>query len=142
MPRSSTLFRPGKSGNPGGRPKGLSEVIALAREHTELAITTLVDIAKQTKAAPAAGERQPPPCSIAAGASRRRPSKRPPRTPRRPQGRSGGDRRALPPDHGRLQLIPEEASALWNTAGRSGNARESKRFSPLARIGASLIKAW
>ena len=41
MPRSSTLFRPGKSGNPGGRPKGLSEV------------------------------------------SRRRPSKRPLRTPRR-----------------------------------------------------------
>jgi hypothetical protein len=40
--------------NPGGHPKGLSEVIALAREHTELAITTLVDIAKQTKAAPAA----------------------------------------------------------------------------------------
>jgi hypothetical protein len=32
----------------------LSEVIALAREHTDLAITTLVDIAKQTKAAPAA----------------------------------------------------------------------------------------
>ena len=32
----------------------MSEVIALAREHTELAITTLVDIAKQTKAAPAA----------------------------------------------------------------------------------------
>ena len=54
MARSSTLFRPGTSGNPGGRPKGLSEVIALAREHTELAITTLVDIAKQTKAAPAA----------------------------------------------------------------------------------------
>ena len=54
MARSSTSFQPGTSGNPGGRARGLSQVIALAREHTELAITTLVAIAKETKAGPAA----------------------------------------------------------------------------------------
>src|SRR5580704_11331410 len=36
----------GVSGNPGGRPKGLQDVQALAREHTKLAIETLVKWAK------------------------------------------------------------------------------------------------
>lgn len=35
-------FAPGKSGNPGGRPKGWTEVAAAAREHTLEAINTLV----------------------------------------------------------------------------------------------------
>lgn len=36
-------FEPGKSGNPGGRPKGTGKVRELAREHTEAAIKALVD---------------------------------------------------------------------------------------------------
>jgi len=37
-------FLPGGSGNPGGRPKAAHRVIDLARENTELAITTLAAI--------------------------------------------------------------------------------------------------
>jgi hypothetical protein len=40
LPRSSTTFKPGQSGNPSGRPKG--DVQALAREHTPEAIAALV----------------------------------------------------------------------------------------------------
>jgi hypothetical protein len=35
-------FKPGQSGNPGGRPKGWAEVNALARQHTAAAIEALV----------------------------------------------------------------------------------------------------
>ncbi|WP_390614219.1 DUF5681 domain-containing protein [Gluconacetobacter diazotrophicus] len=34
-------FKKGQSGNPGGKPKALREVIELAREHTELAVSRL-----------------------------------------------------------------------------------------------------
>jgi hypothetical protein len=37
-------FKPGQSGNPGGRPKGFAEVRELAREHTVAAIEKLVAI--------------------------------------------------------------------------------------------------
>ena len=37
-------FRPGESGNPGGRPKGSAEVRELARHHTVAAIEKLVAI--------------------------------------------------------------------------------------------------
>ena len=40
-------FAPGRSGNPGGRPAALTEVRELAREHTPLAIATLVRIAEK-----------------------------------------------------------------------------------------------
>ena len=131
MARSSTSFQPGTSGNPGGRPKGLSEVIALAREHTELAITTLVDIAKQTKAAPAARV-------AAASALLDRGWGKPAQAIQATTTNASavimlgkGDPVEIAEHYRRIMddsyiLIPEEASALWNTAGRSGNARESQ----------------
>jgi hypothetical protein len=42
-------FRPGQSGNPGGRPKALAEVKALAAEHTRDAINALHAIATDDK---------------------------------------------------------------------------------------------
>lgn len=46
-------FQPGKSGNPGGRPKAALNVRDAARAHTELAILTLAEIAGDATAAPA-----------------------------------------------------------------------------------------
>ena len=34
-------FKPGKSGNPGGRPKAITELREMAREHSAAAIKTL-----------------------------------------------------------------------------------------------------
>jgi hypothetical protein len=44
MPKSSTTFTKGKSGNPSGRPKEIGHVRDLARKHTSEAITVLVSI--------------------------------------------------------------------------------------------------
>lgn len=43
-------FKKGQSGNPGGRPKVVAEVRELAREHTEKALKTLVEIMSDQKA--------------------------------------------------------------------------------------------
>lgn len=49
-----TPFKPGKSGNPGGRPKGDIELRRAARERTGEALATLVNIMRNPKAATAA----------------------------------------------------------------------------------------
>ena len=47
-------FKPGQSGNPGGRPRVLRDVQELAREKSPEAIETLSNIMHDTKAPPAA----------------------------------------------------------------------------------------
>lgn len=44
MAKSSASWQPGQSGNPGGRPKAIAEVRALAQQYTEKAILRLVGI--------------------------------------------------------------------------------------------------
>jgi isocitrate dehydrogenase len=48
------MFVKGKSGNPGGRPKEVMDVVQLARKATPMAMKTLTDIAGNDEANPAA----------------------------------------------------------------------------------------
>jgi hypothetical protein len=43
------LWKPGQSGNPGGRPKGHGKIKEMARQNTEKAILTLVEALEATK---------------------------------------------------------------------------------------------
>ena len=52
--KRSTSFKPGQSGNPGGRPKVIAEVVELAREQTKEAVDALTKIMKDKKSPPAA----------------------------------------------------------------------------------------
>lgn len=54
MPRSSTTWAPGRSGNPGGRPRAVLEVRDLARSCTEAAVKTLLEVMVNPKAPAAA----------------------------------------------------------------------------------------
>jgi hypothetical protein len=53
-PNGKGGFQKGVSGNPGGRPKEVREVKALAREHTSEALDTLAQIMRDHKAPQAA----------------------------------------------------------------------------------------
>lgn len=48
--KRSTSFKPGQSGNPGGRPKIIGDIREMAREHTAVAMQALVDIVMDKKA--------------------------------------------------------------------------------------------
>lgn len=48
--RHAGHFKPGQSGNPSGRPKESYRISDLAKEHTEEALTTLVEIVRDKKA--------------------------------------------------------------------------------------------
>ncbi len=49
-PPKATQFKPGQSGNPGGRPAKLKAVEDAARAHTTMAIATLAEICRSKKA--------------------------------------------------------------------------------------------
>jgi hypothetical protein len=48
------VFKPGQSGNPGGRPAVVKDIRALARKHTREAVEALVGVVRNKKAPPAA----------------------------------------------------------------------------------------
>lgn len=49
-----TRWKPGQSGNPGGRPKVVGEIRDLARDHTRTAFATLLTVCRNKEAPPAA----------------------------------------------------------------------------------------
>lgn len=49
-PRHKGMFKPGQSGNPLGRPKEDKTIKELARQHTQNALQTLIEIATNPKA--------------------------------------------------------------------------------------------
>jgi hypothetical protein len=49
MPKADSQFRPGQSGNPGGRPKGERSVREIAQQHTTAAMETLVTVMQTGK---------------------------------------------------------------------------------------------
>lgn len=55
--KRSGLFLPGKSGNPGGRPKGYAEFRQLCRDHSPEAVETLVTVLGTGDAASVAAAR-------------------------------------------------------------------------------------
>jgi uncharacterized protein DUF5681 len=45
-PKGKGGFKPGQSGNPGGKPKGMAELQAMAREHGAASVKVLVEALK------------------------------------------------------------------------------------------------
>ena len=52
--RHTGMFKPGMSGNPSGRPKSDATIRDLAKAHTEEALATLIEVARNQKASSSA----------------------------------------------------------------------------------------
>jgi hypothetical protein len=54
VPKQLTPFKPGQSGNPGGRPKGTREFVELCRSHSDKAVKALLEALERPRDAVAA----------------------------------------------------------------------------------------